>query len=90
MLEAVDEMTATMITAVSTLVQIPSVSGTDAENDAQHHVATLMDEGGLDIDQWQIDLADMYARSDFLVSKWNVAKRGGSSGVCPEWATALR
>ncbi|MEJ7801730.1 MAG: M20/M25/M40 family metallo-hydrolase, partial [Ilumatobacter sp.] len=64
-LEAVDEMTATMITAVSTLVRIPSVSGTDAENDAQHHMATLMDEGGLECDRWQIDLADMYVRSDF-------------------------
>ncbi|MEP7048205.1 MAG: ArgE/DapE family deacylase [Ilumatobacteraceae bacterium] len=64
-LEVVDEMTAPMIAAVSTLVRIPSVSGTDAENIAQHHMATLMDEGGLDCDRWPIDLADMYARPDF-------------------------
>ena len=64
-LEAVDEMTAAMVDAVSTLVRIPSVSGTDAENDAQHHMASLMDEGGLDVDRWQIDLADMYATPGF-------------------------
>ncbi len=64
-LQAVDEMTVTMIAAVSTLVQIPSISGTDAENDAQHHMSTLMDEGGLDTDRWRIDLDDMYAAPDF-------------------------
>lgn len=64
-LQAVDEMTATMIAAVSTLVQIPSVSGTDAENEAQHHMAALMDAGGLETDRWQIDLNEMYASPDF-------------------------
>lgn len=58
-------MTATMVAAVSELVRIPSVSGTDAENDAQHHVAALMSEGGLDTDLWQIDLDDMFANPDF-------------------------
>ncbi len=58
-------MTATMVAAVSELVRIPSVSGTDAENDAQHHVAALMSEGGLDTDLWQIDLDDMFANADF-------------------------
>lgn len=64
-LEAVDEMTVAMVDAVSTLVPIPSVSGTDAENEAQHHMASLMDEGGLDVDRWQIDLAGMYATPGF-------------------------
>jgi acetylornithine deacetylase len=64
-LEAVDAMTETMVAAVSTLVQIPSVSGTDAENDAQHHMAMLMSEGGLETDLWQIDLAAMLAEPDF-------------------------
>ena len=64
-MEAVDEMTATMIDAVATLVKIPSISGTDAENDAQHHMATLMEAGGLDTDRWQIDLPVMYASPQF-------------------------
>jgi acetylornithine deacetylase len=64
-LEAVDGMTAVMVGAVSTLVQIPSVSGTDEENDAQHHMAALMSEGGLDIDLWEIDLDEMFARPEF-------------------------
>ncbi|MCU1367442.1 MAG: hypothetical protein JWN39_3081, partial [Ilumatobacteraceae bacterium] len=37
-LEAVDALTDTMIGETSTLVRIPSVSGTAAENDAQLHV----------------------------------------------------
>ena len=64
-LRAVDEMTATMLAAASALVRIPSVSGTDAENDAQHHMATLMEDGGLDTDRWPIDLAEMYASPGF-------------------------
>ncbi|HEY4608559.1 MAG TPA: ArgE/DapE family deacylase [Ilumatobacteraceae bacterium] len=58
-------MTAAMVDAVSALVQIPSVSGTDAENDAQHHVAGLMSAGGLDVDMWQIDLDEMFAKPEF-------------------------
>lgn len=64
-LESVDAMTEVMISAVSTLVQIPSVSGTDEENVAQHHMATLMNEGGLETDLWQIDLPSTYAEPDF-------------------------
>jgi len=54
-----------MVDAVSALVHIPSVSGTDAENDAQHHVAGLMSAGGLDVDMWQIDLDEMFAKPEF-------------------------
>ena len=64
-LESVDAMTESMIGAVSTLVQIPSISGTDAENDAQHHMAALMQEGGLDTDLWEIDLVAMFAKPNF-------------------------
>ena len=64
-LETVDAMTATMVAAASTLVQIPSISGTDEENEAQHHMASLMNEGGLETDLWPIDLDEMFAQSDF-------------------------
>lgn len=64
-LETVDAMTATMVAAVSTLVKIPSISGTDEENVAQHHMASLMNEGGLETDLWPIDLDEMFAQSDF-------------------------
>ena len=64
-LETVDAMTATMVAAASTLVKIPSISGTDEENVAQHHMASLMNEGGLETDLWPIDLDEMFAQSDF-------------------------
>ncbi|MCU1368743.1 MAG: acetylornithine deacetylase, partial [Ilumatobacteraceae bacterium] len=50
---------------ISTLVRIPSVSGTAAENDAQIHVARMLREGGLEIDLWPIDLAETFAKPAF-------------------------
>ena len=64
-LASVDAMTESMVGEISTLVRIPSVSGTDAENEAQHHMAALMRDGGLDTDLWQIDLGAMFASPDF-------------------------
>ena len=33
----------------------PSVSGTDAENEAQQHMGGVLGRGGLDVDLWQFD-----------------------------------
>ena len=46
-------------------MRIPSISGTDAENDAQFHVAGLLADGGLDVDHWRIDLDELTADPDF-------------------------
>jgi acetylornithine deacetylase len=54
-----------MVEMAVTLVQTPSVSGTDGENEAQSVVAGLMSQGGLDVDHWEIDLADTIASADF-------------------------
>ena len=58
-------MTDDMVAEVVRLVQIPSVSGTDAENDAQSHMASVMTQAGLDVDHWAIDLDEMLAHPDF-------------------------
>src|SRR5690349_1553326 len=47
------------------LVRIPSIGGTDAENDAQAHVAALLDHGGLEVDHWRLDLDALAADADF-------------------------
>ncbi len=88
-LEAVEELAATMIAGVSTLVQIPSISGSDAENDAQHHMATLLERGGLDVDRWQIDLNAIYNEPDFpgveveRREAWGLVGRLAGSGDGP-------
>jgi acetylornithine deacetylase len=43
------------------LVRIPSVSGTDEENEMQHLVAGLLGELGLEVDSWEIALPEILA-----------------------------
>lgn len=47
------------------LVRIPSVSGTTEENEIQHLLAPRLTELGLEVDAWDIPLAQTYASSDF-------------------------
>jgi acetylornithine deacetylase len=64
-LDAVAELTTPLLDELVTLVRIPSVSGTDAENDAQAHVAGRLADAGLDVDHWPIDLSALSAHPDF-------------------------
>jgi acetylornithine deacetylase len=64
-LQQLEESVPDMIGMAVSLVQIPSVSGTDAENEAQAAIAASMAGDGLDVDHWQIDLADTVAHPDF-------------------------
>jgi acetylornithine deacetylase len=64
-LDAVGELTNPLLDELATLVRIPSVSGTDAENDAQAHVAGRFAEAGLDVDHWPIDLPTLATHPDF-------------------------
>jgi acetylornithine deacetylase len=64
-LDAVVELTDTLLDELAALVRIPSVSGTDAENDAQAHVAGRFAEAGLEVDHWPIDLPALTAHPDF-------------------------
>jgi acetylornithine deacetylase len=64
-LDAVTELTGPLLDELVTLVGIPSVSGTDAENEAQAHVARRFADAGLDVDHWPIDLPTLTAHPDF-------------------------
>ena len=64
-LNAVEALREPMLAELATVVRIPSVGGTDAENDAQHYIAGRFGESGLEVDHWQLDLADLTSRSDF-------------------------
>jgi acetylornithine deacetylase len=64
-LQAVDAATAPMIEQVATTVRLPSVSGTDGENEGQAHMAALLAAGGLEVDHWQLDLPALTAHPDF-------------------------
>lgn len=64
-LDEVDACVEEMLADVIEVVRVPSVSGTDAENHAQAHMARLLASGGLDVDHWRIDLEHLAAHTDF-------------------------
>lgn len=47
------------------MVRLPSVSGTDGENDAQAAMAERLRSSGLEVDHWSIDLDGLRAHPDF-------------------------
>src|SRR5450631_2074928 len=58
-LDAIDQ--SAMVAELAELVAIPSITGTDAEADAQAWVARRLDRMGLDVDHWEMDLAALQA-----------------------------
>jgi acetylornithine deacetylase len=47
------------------LVRIPSISGSDGENEIQHQLADDLRRWGLEVDQWQIPLAEALTDARF-------------------------
>jgi acetylornithine deacetylase len=64
-LNAVDGMQAQMMQLVGDVVRIPSISGTDAENDAQAFAADVFARSGFEVDHWWIDLDALRSDPDF-------------------------
>ena len=60
-----DEHRGDIVTDLVDLVQIPSVSGTAEENEIQHVLAGRLTDLGLEVDSWQIPLAETLAGEDF-------------------------
>lgn len=64
-LDRVDELLPALVDDVRALVAMPSVSGTDGENEAQAHLAAQLDARGLDVDHWELDLDALTSHPDF-------------------------
>lgn len=64
-LDEVDVHVDSMFGILRQLVEIPSISGTDAENEAIATVAHIFADHGLDVDHWEIPLDEIMARPDF-------------------------
>ncbi|MFG3517304.1 ArgE/DapE family deacylase [Streptomyces bobili] len=47
------------------LIAIPSVTGSPAESELQHHLAGRLERLGLETDLWSMDLPELYAHPDF-------------------------
>lgn len=70
-----------MLDEVGALVRIPSIGGTDAESDAQDHLAARFVAGGLDVDHWRLDLDALTADPEFPGMEVERAEAWGLVGV---------
>lgn len=64
-LDSVDSSIGAMVAETADLVRIPSVSGSDAENEAQAAFAERLTKAGYDVDHWQLDLDELTAHPHF-------------------------
>lgn len=64
-LDAVDGLHDGMLGLIGDLVRVPSISGTDAENEAQAFLVPVLERAGLDVDHWRIDLEALGTDPDF-------------------------
>lgn len=62
-LDAIDEKA--LINSLVKLIQIPSVTGTDAESQLQTMIAQQLDDLGFDVDHWKFNLEALAAHPDF-------------------------
>ena len=64
-LDLVDERESAMAELLSSLVRTPSITGTETENELLRELAERLGVSGLDLDHWQIPLAETLAAQDF-------------------------
>jgi len=62
-LEAIDRNAVAQL--LLDLLAIPSVTGTAAESEMQHHLARHLDRLGMDVDLWSVDLPELRTHPDF-------------------------
>src|ERR671912_136256 len=85
-LDAVDALVPSMLALIGEVVRIPSIGGTDAENDAQAFVAGVLGAAGLEVDHWPIDLPSLSVDPEFpgmevdRTEAWGVVGRRPGSG----------
>ena len=82
-LAAVDELAPALVEDVAALVRIPSVGGTEAENDAQTAMSERFAAGGLEVDHWRIDLDELRADPEFPGSEVERTDAWGAVGRFP-------
>lgn len=82
-LDQVEAMADDLVEQTAALVRIPSIGGTDAENDGQAHLAAVFAATGLDVDHWRLDLDALQADPDFPGMEVDRAEAWGLVGRLP-------
>lgn len=81
-----DEVTgqrATMVPALAELLRVPSQTGTTAEHEAQAAMAADLASDGLEVDHWELPLAELRRDPDFPGTE---APRDEAWGVVGRWS----
>ncbi|WP_336210300.1 ArgE/DapE family deacylase [Nonomuraea sp. LPB2021202275-12-8] len=78
-LDAIDE--AETVNLLAEAVRVPSITGSDAESELQHHFARLLTEAGMEVDVWRLDLDDLRQREGFPGSEAPRVEGYGLVGV---------
>ena len=88
-LNYLDEHATDTISTLRDLIRVPSISGSDAENDIQASLAVTLTELGHEVDHWQIPLTQTLGAPDFpgvevhRDEAWGLISRMSGSGDGP-------
>jgi acetylornithine deacetylase len=86
-LRVVDDCAGELVPWLAELVRCPSVGGTPEENDVQAWLAPQLASLGLDVDHWQLPLAELTAHADFpgveveRADSWGLVGRLAGTGA---------
>ncbi len=80
-LDALDEDE--LVASLVTLVQVPSITGSPEEGEAQHLLAGWYAEAGLEVDLWSEDLEELHADPDFPGTEAPREEAWGLVGTTP-------
>ena len=78
-LSSIDERA--LVEDLVSMIQVPSVTGTDAESDLQHRHAARLAALGFDVDTWKLDLDELAAHPDHPGTEAPRAEGYGVVGV---------
>lgn len=78
-----DELIPVMVDDICSFVQLPSVGGTEGENEAQAVLASQFERTGLEVDHWRIDLDAVRAHPDFPGMEVDRTEAWGLAGRLP-------
>ena len=82
-LDYLDEHTEEIVAAVSDLVRVPSIGGTDAENALSDRLRYEMAALEVNVDHWEIPLAEILAAPDFPGVEVDRREAWGLVGAAP-------
>lgn len=78
-----------LVTGVVDLIRVPSLTGSDAESDLQHAQAAQLEDLGLEVDAWKLDLDELRADPRFPGTEAPRAEGYGVVGVTGPGSPAL-